>query len=201
MKNWLTSLSLVIISSFLLILIWVIYSVFMLHNVSIYSENGPLEALQAILLAFSCIIFLTPLVFQKDPEKLILCFCSLLCYSFMVRELDIERLNVHNFLKIIGSGVGRNATLAVAFTSLIVYAATKFSYYKQACFYFVRSKSGIFLLSGGLFLIIGGVFEKSHSIMYNVLFEELFELFGYSLILLSAFAANDTTAHPARRKH
>jgi hypothetical protein len=153
-------------------------------------ENGPIENLQVVLLTISCIVFLAPIARKKEQEKLIHLFCFLLCCSFILRELDVERLDVPNVLKVLGSGVGRNTILTVAFMSLLFYTAARFSYYKKTIILFLRKKSGTLLMVGGLFLMLGGLFDKSDSIMYKSFFEEILELCGYCFILLSAFASN-----------
>ena len=189
MKNWLQLLC-VLSSFFLAFVVWSAHSVFMLGNEAIYGENGPLEALQALILAISCIVFIVPVALKKERDKLILLFCSLLCVSFVLRELDVERLDVHSAVKFLGSGVGRNTMLTVAFMALFAYAAFNFSYYKKESITFLKSKPGVLLMLGGLFLWVGNLFEKRYSIMNNVFFEEILELCGYYFILLSAFAAN-----------
>ena len=78
----------------------------------------------------------------------------------------------------------------MAFTVIVSYAAFRFSDYINAGVSFIRSKSGILLLSGGFLLIIGDLFEKISSINHHVYWEELLELFGCCFIFLSAFAAN-----------
>lgn len=190
MRNWCNASYFILLGLFLVVTLWSAHEVFMLDNVAIYAENGPLEVLEAILLAMSCIVFLVAVVFQKQPARLLCLFCAVLCYSFVVRELDVERLNVHRYVKFLGSGVGRNTTLAAAFTAILVYAGFNFSCYKKAGMQFLKSRPGISLMVGGLFLLLGGVFEKNHSIVHNAYFEEIFELIGYVFILLSAFAAN-----------
>lgn len=197
MKNWFNLLCLVILGSLFAVILWSAHSVYVLGNVAVYDENGPLENLQAVLLAISCIVFLAPVVMQKESEKLTLIFCSLLCYSFAVRELDVERFNVPEVVKFIGSGIGRNISLVVGFTILVMYAGFKFSYYKKIGILFLRSRPGILLMAGGLLLVIGDVFEKRH-FLHHAFFEELFELLGYVSILLSAFAANCKTALSAK---
>jgi hypothetical protein len=172
------------------VFLWSAYSVFILNINTIYAENGPLENLQSILLAISCIVFLAPIALKREQEKLILLFCSLLCCSFVLRELDVQHLDVPSALKFIGSGVGRDTILTVAFMALFCFAAFRFSYYKKASILFLGSKSGILLMLGGLLLIVGNLFQKSDSIIHNVFFEEAFELCGYCFILLSAFASN-----------
>lgn len=190
MRSWFGALSVVTMGAFFVLFLWTAHSVFILNITSIYAENGLLENTQVILLAISCIVFLIPIALEKKPEKLILLFCSLLCYSFILRELNFESLDVPNAIKFISFGVGRNITLTAAFIALFSYAAFRFSYYKNAGVSFIRSKSGILLMSGGLFLIVGDLFEKRSTIIHHVYWEELFELCGYCFILLSAFAAN-----------
>ena len=190
LRNWFGALSVVTMGAFFALFLWTAHSVFILNITSIYAENGLIENIQVILLTISCIVFLIPLATEKKPEKLILLFCSLLCYSFILRELNFESLDVPNAIKFISYGVGRNVTLTVAFVALFSYAAFRFSYYKNVSIYFIRSKSGILLMVGGIFLIVGDLFEKRPSIIHHVYWEELFELCGYCFILLSAFAAN-----------
>lgn len=189
MTNWSKSLCFVMVAAFLAILLWSAHAAFVLDNVAIYDENGPLETLQAILLAISCLVFLAPVVLKKGREKLILLFFSLLCYSFSLRELDVERLNVHDAVKFLGSGIGRNTTLAVAFMAILVYAGFNFSYYKRAAILFIKSRPGILLLIAGLLLFMADLFEKSHSLSHNAFYEEILELCGYFFILASALAA------------
>jgi hypothetical protein len=93
-------------------------------------------------------------------------------------------------IKYIFSGVFRNISITMAFIVLFFYAAFRFSYYIDASVSFIRSKSGILLISGGIFFIIGDLLEKSSSIIHHVYWEELLELCGCCFIFLSAFAAN-----------
>jgi hypothetical protein len=190
LRSWFCALSAVILAAFSVLFLWTAHSVFILDNTDIYVENGFLENIQAILLVISCIVFLIPIAVDKNSEKLILLFCSLLCYSFILREVDFDELDVNDTIKYIFSGVFRNISIIVVFIVLFSYAAFRFSYYKNASVTFFRSKSGILLITGGIFFITGDLFEKSSSIIHHVYWEELLELFGCCFILLSAFAAN-----------
>jgi len=188
-ENRFDLLCLVICVFLFAVVLWSAHAVYVLGDVAVYDENGPLENLQAFLLAISCILFLVPVVMQKNSEKLLLTFCSLLCYGFVLRELDVERFDVPEVVKFIGSGIGRNISLIVGFTIIVIYAGFRFSYYKRAGILFLKSRPGILLMAGGLLLVIGDLFEKRHFI-HHAFFEELFELSGYVSILLSAIAAN-----------
>ncbi|MBC7901920.1 MAG: hypothetical protein H7Y27_00795 [Gemmatimonadaceae bacterium] len=154
--------------------------------------------MQAILLVIGCIVFLVPVALHKESGKLILLFCSLLCYSFVVRELDVELLNVPAAIKFLCSGVGRNTTLAVAFSAMLLYALSRFSYYKKAVVLFLGSLPGILLMLGGVLLVVGDLFEKRYSLGHHVFFEEFLELSGYVSLLLSSLAANSGLTRRSR---
>lgn len=172
---------------FLGLFLWSAYRVFIYDQAEIYAEHGLLENMQAIILAVAMLAFLGPAVFENRSDKLILLFCALLCYSFVLRELDVKRLDIHEMLIFIGSGVGRKVTLAAAFIAIAAYASFRFTYYKNAAVRFLRSWPGILLMMGGGFLLIGEFFEKNQLIIHHAFFEEISELFGYICILLSAF--------------
>jgi len=190
MRNWFNVSSYVLIGAFCALALWAVHDVFIVGDATIYAEDGFLEILQAILLGIGCLVFLAAVASRQEPGKLIFLFCSLLCYSFVVRELDVELLNVPQVVKFIGSGIGRNASLALAFGAMLIYAVANFSYYKKAGLQFLKSKAGILLMLGGVLLQVGDLFEKNYALQHHVFFEEFSELSGYVLILLSALAVN-----------
>jgi hypothetical protein len=170
--------------------IWATYSVFALGRIQIYAENGPIEFIQSCLLALACAIYLVTLLVQKRPDKLILLSCSLLCYGFVVRELDVETFDLPRVLILIGSGVGRNTTLTTAIVAIGLYAVLfDFTYYRKAAAAFARSRPGILLMTAGLFLVIADLIEKSKPMAHHAFAEEMVELFAYVLILLSSIIA------------
>lgn len=190
MRNWFNLSSYLLIGAFCALALWSAHDVFILGDAAIYAEDGFLETLQATLLGLGCLVFLAPFASRGEPGKLIFLFCSLLCYSFVVRELDVELLNVPEVVKFIGSGIGRNVSLALAFGAMLIYAVANFSYYKKAGFQFLKSRAGILLMLGGVLLQVGDLFEKNYALQHHVFFEEFSELSGYVLILLSALAVN-----------
>ena len=58
-----------------------------------------------------------------------LVFFSLLCFSMVLREVDVENLNVIDDLKFIGHGVGRNTMLTIGFVAIVIYALLDYKYY------------------------------------------------------------------------
>ena len=170
---------------------WAAYCVFVNGHVHIYAENGLIENIQASPLAVACAVYLATVALEKRSDKLILLFCSLLCYGFVLRELDIEKFDVPRALVFIGSGVGRNMTLAVAVAGICLYAAlTDLPRYRNTVAKFLRSMPGVLLVAGGVFLIIGDLIEKNKMIANAVFAEEMAELLAYVLILLSSIAGN-----------
>jgi hypothetical protein len=88
------------------LLSWSAYAVFVSNHPAIYAENGLLENAQAILGAIACLVFLASTALEKRSDKLILLSCSLLCSSFVLREVDVDQLAVHDALMLLGSGGG-----------------------------------------------------------------------------------------------
>jgi len=171
--------------------VWATYSVFVDGYVQLHAENGLIENMQAYLLVAACGIYLATLALEKRSDKLLLLSCALLCYGFMLRELDVETFDIPRALVFIGSGVGRNTTLAVAIAAICLYATVAdLVHYRKAAAEFLRSRPGVLLMAGGVFLIIGEFIEKSRLVPQRVFFEEMAELFAYVLILLSSIAGN-----------
>lgn len=189
MKNY--SLNMVL-SSLLLISLcvsfigWLSYIVFQENGVHVYAENSVIENIQAYLLAIASSVYLMTAIFEQRSDKLIIVFCSVLCLGFLLRELDVERFDIPYALILIGSGTGRNVILTAAIVVILGCAAFRFSHYKAVSARFLKSRSGQLLIAGGVFLLVGQFFEKHHSIAHHVFLEEIHELFGYFLILLSS---------------
>lgn len=181
------------------------YSLFVEGNVNVYAENGILETLQAVLLALSCLMFLATAIWEKGTGRLVVLFCALLCYGFVLREVDVETLDIPDLLILLGSGSGRNLSLGIGLILLCLCALfAGFRAQLRCGLDFARSHAGL-LLSGLGFLLLGDVFEKQvlGSIPHHVFFEEMSELLGDVMILLSAVASGSflqREAAAARRK-
>ena len=168
------------------------YSLFVEGNVNVYAENGILETLQAALLALSCLIFLATAIWEKGTGRLVVLFCALLCYGFVLREVDVETFDIPDLLILLGSGTGRNVSLAVGLILLCLCALfAGFRAQFRLGLAFAHSRAGLLLLSGLGFLLLGDVFEKQvlGSVPHHVFFEEMSELLGDVMILLSAVAS------------
>jgi hypothetical protein len=181
----------VIISACLGLSIWSAYAVFQHQLTSIYAENALLENLQASLLSAAGLLFLANATLTQRPDKAIMLFFSVLCLAFVLREVDVERLDVASLLILVGSGTGRTILLFLAFLAIVVYSLLHFSYYQKAALAFARSKPGRLLMVALVFLIAGEAFEHAgHIFEHHQFYEEALELWGYSFILLSSCFAN-----------
>lgn len=151
-------------------------------------EHGLMENVQAALLIMTFFVYLMLAIFSKEKSKLIFLFFALLCYSFILREVTLWKLDVPNFLKLIGSGVGRDVSIGAAFVIIIVYALKNFNFYKQASIDFLRVRTGVLLSLTLLLLLVGAYFDKKTAIVFHQYYEEISEFFAYVLFLLSALA-------------
>mgnify|MGYP000061139748 FL=1 len=185
----------IVLTIFIGIFCWFGYSVYLLDQTSIYAENGPLENIQVFTLISSCLVFLLPVLHQKREDKLVLLFFSFLCFSFILREIDVEHFDIPIFFKTIGSGIGRNIMLATGFIGMATYALLNIAYYKILTRVYLLSIEGILIIMAGILLYIGDYFEHYKLIQHHVFLEEIFELSGYVLILLAALILSKNKLH------
>lgn len=175
---------------FLLINIGCVYLVFLKGNHHIYQENGHMENLQAVLLVISCIIFLMHLPFVEKHQSVVLLSCALLCYSFLLRELDVDDFEIPYFFIVIWSGIGRDIILSAACIVIAIYGGFNFKYYKGKIIFYLFSGLGILLLLCAAFLLVGSLFDhKIINVSYCKFYEEILELNSYYFILLGALVA------------
>jgi len=185
-KDYINKRNIMIIMIFLGLLSYIAYSVYVLNQTSIYAENRLLENAQVFILALAGLIFSAPVVYQKRTDKLLLLFFAFLCLSFILREVDVEDLNIPNILKYIGSGIGRNVLVVAGFVGILSCAIYNLTHYKTVLRNFVLSIDGVLMITAGMLLFLGEYFEDAHSLSHNVLLEEALELLSYVLILLVA---------------
>lgn len=159
--------------------------VYVFNNTTLYGENNRLENLQALILAISSITFFVMAFRGKRNDRLLVLFFSLLSFSFMLRELDIERLELPQIIIFLGSGTGRDALMGLGFTALVLAIIVHRNDYNKILRAFLYSPVFRLLTLSALCLISGDIFEES-SLTFHVYFEELAELLGYLFLLISA---------------
>jgi len=153
----------------------------------LHEENGVLENIQVILLALTILVFAIQLYKRKDSHPVFSLAGAFLCIVFILRELDVEELDVPQIFILLGSGTGRNILMAALGILLAVYALKNQHSIRQFLPAFFFETSSLTILMGMLFLVFGGLFDKNIiETEYYQFFEEIFEVTGYFLIFAGA---------------
>ncbi|MEA3469386.1 MAG: hypothetical protein U9R57_14330 [Thermodesulfobacteriota bacterium] len=182
----------ILISSLLLIGcfdLFIAYQVIGLKASHLHAENGFLENLQAVLLVLSIVVFLSQLFLTSKYNRIFPLGGAFLCFAFLLREIDIEDLDVPAIIIFLGSGTGRNVMVALLATVLIVYAVIHFHEIKNDIPAFFIEKSSLTILVGLILLVSGGVFDKKIHLAHYQFYEEIIEVTGYYLVFTGAVMA------------
>ena len=163
----------------------------------IFSESGIIENAQWILIVCAMFVYLIAAFNDSlKSKRMIYFFLASLCYLFLVREVDFEKLNLPSYIEMFLYGKGRAITVAFAMAIPIICATMKFNHYKKESVNFLFSKEGVFLFFGGILLGLGSLFEHQSARFIgptgSELLEELSELWGYAVILFAATTSAKT---------
>ncbi|MFT5904916.1 MAG: hypothetical protein ACI9E1_000505 [Cryomorphaceae bacterium] len=161
----------------------VLYQVLKLGNSPIIDENNLVENLQVICYLFSAVILLINALRVLKLAKWLNLFFGVTCLSFVLRELDVEELNVPDLFILLGSGKGRNIMFIVAFVALFFVFFKNYRYVLMGLKQLTRSPVVQLCLLGCFLLILGAVGDENDM----ELLEEVSEMNGAILIALSAF--------------
>lgn len=164
-----------------------IYPVFITDHPKLYNENGLIENLQALTLILTSILFLLNALKKNRNDRLFMLFFAWLTFSFFLREVDVEDFDLPSIIIFLGGhGVGRNTMLALGFLTIIFFYIKERKFYNPLIKKFALSFEGVLIIQSAIFLVCSDFFEKSHSLAYHQFYEELFELYGYLLLLIAA---------------
>ncbi len=153
----------------------------------LYQENGLLENIQVILLLLTMSFLFLQFYFRVNSHRFFSLAGLFLCLVFILRELDVEKLDVPQIIIVLGSGSGRNVLLVVLGLVLFVYAVRHIDAIRKLAQEYVYTISSLTVLMGFLFLISGGIFDKAIIVKeHNQFFEEILELTGYYLLFAGA---------------
>ncbi|MFK7830221.1 MAG: hypothetical protein AB8B57_10615 [Congregibacter sp.] len=155
-----------------------------MNDTSVHAENSLLENFQAACLA-SCVLAYLCLMPATQDQRLVFMAVALLCFSFLLRELDLERLNVPLFLQTLGSGRGRVLLLASLWISLIAYTLRSIDLKILSLEKVLRSRMFRLLAAAFGLLLVSALMDKNvFGLVHSRLFEELLEANAYLLIML-----------------
>jgi hypothetical protein len=156
-------------------------------NTDIIKEDHSLENNQVILLFISGLIYLWTLFHVQKGHKLFPCAGALLCLSFILRELDVEKFDLPQAIILLGHGLGRNILLICLWLLVIALFLRNYKHYMAIAVSLLKTRSALFMFVGGLSLIVGSLFDdRVFDVDAYQLYEELSELNGYYFILLAS---------------
>ncbi|MEI6891370.1 MAG: hypothetical protein V5783_04275 [Pontiella sp.] len=168
-------------------------TVFADEMVRVDLENGPLENLQVILLFLSAIAFLRPVYRAERSYRCVLLGGAMLCFSFILRELDVEDLAVPHWVISMGSGPGRDVLLGTGWVLVVGLSIKSFAALKQNLKSILFSRTTALIVSAGLVLFSGSFFDhKDNKTTMDQLAEEIIEGVGYGIFLLGAILSRST---------
>lgn len=151
-------------------------------------ESGCLEITQAVILTATLAIFIAALCRKGNKnEKWITLFLAVLCYAFILREVDFDKMGLPDALVFMLYGHGRTAAIVAGFAVALIGAALSFKTYVRSSLRLLFSKRGFLLAASCAMLWTGYFFEHHTKLETNELLEEFFELIGYILLLTEAY--------------
>jgi len=160
------------------------YDVLLFDHHEVHGENALLENLQALFLTLATALFLVPTASNIANKCLNKAF-ALLCFSFLLRELDLEHLGLPALLVQLGTGTGRTLLLA-ALWALVLYGFVRNVTHKP---YFLRQllRSYKFAVMAVVLVLlaISAVMDKELlPVTPARLYEELAETNAYFMMLV-----------------
>lgn len=149
-------------------------------------ESGGIENVQATL-CFLSVLWFAAASWKRAPgaERLFCAGLALLCFSFFMREVDVQEFNVPRWLKWLCSPAGRNLWLAACW---VVFGIVAFGHRRDLLRLsrrWLRSSPGHLLLATGGLFILAHLFD-AHVVPIAKsaarLWEEVIESNGFVLL-------------------
>lgn len=173
--------------------IMVIYEKITNHAIQLSVEGGMIENITAFGFLFPGILLLFRSLSKQNLELRLTQFFSVTCVVLFLREVDTEDLAVPYMIKLLSSGLGRNALFIIIYTIIIILTIKEekhqlFGKLLLCC----KSKIAQLVFLGCCFMLIGNQFENSG----NMFVEELLEMNGSLLILLASVVHLDYPIYP-----
>lgn len=167
---------------------WLFYAV-LVDGQELYRENGVMENLQALMLVSSCLFFGIYAISQKGRDRLLSLFFSLLCFIFLFRELDVDRMaSAPEILVFLMADNRGRALFVLAELVLLVMLAKDFRHFLTCRSLYLRSNLFLFLaLSAVLLLVFSNLFDRKWVRLHpQAFFEEITEVTAYYFLFMAA---------------
>lgn len=150
-------------------------------------ENGVLENAQVVLLFLGTLVFLVQSFAVAQGVRHLLWIGAWVCFTSILRELDIEEFALPQWVILLGSGKGRDILIVVGWLSLGTITIKSLPGLKGRILEIVRSRTAIFTVVAGIALFLGLLCDREViGGGHPQLFEEVSEVVGYFLLLLAA---------------
>jgi hypothetical protein len=163
------------------------YDVILFAHHEVHGENALLENLQAMFLGLATALFLVPTPANIANQCLNKAF-ALLCFSFLLRELDLEYLGLPALLVQVGTGTGRTMLLTALWTMVLYGFVHNVQDKPQFLRQLLRSYKFVVMAVVLVLLAISAVMDKELlPISPARLYEELAETNAYFMMLLVGF--------------
>ncbi|MBD2423902.1 hypothetical protein [Cyanobium sp. FACHB-13342] len=140
-----------------------------------------IELFQAVVLGISGLAFLFVAAQQPRSSALWTCTIAMACFAAMLRELDPELLRTETYFW--ANQFGRKVLYRFAIGCSVGLLAAAFALQRQQMRRFLDARLIVTWLAAIALMAIGSLFEKQG----QMLLEEIFELAGQLLVLLSAW--------------
>jgi hypothetical protein len=175
----LNRLSLAVITTLNLLTVYLVV-VFEVHH--LHDENHLFENLQVLLLCLS-VVASSLLLRGGNPDVFVWAGLALLSFSFLLRELDLERLPLPEFLQAAGSGRGRAGLLGGLWLTLGTAFLLRQSDKRGFLLWFMQSQVFAWLALALLPLLGSAAMDKELlPFAHPRLLEELFEINAYAFM-------------------
>ena len=154
-----------------------------------YRENGLMENLQALLLVMGILVFAFYGFSLQGRDRVLSAFFSLLCFIFLFRELDVDRMvDVPQILVFLMADNRGRAIFVLAELVLLVMLAKDFRHFLTCRSLYLRSNLFLFLaLSAVLLLVFSNLFDRKWVRLHpQAFFEEITEVTAYYFLFIAA---------------
>ncbi len=175
-----------------LLLLWLSLNLFIaaaygLGFTQLGKENGPLENAQVALLF---IAFLVALIKWRDDLgrrfQFLLWGAGLLAISFFLRELDLRRTGLSDWIIFFTSEKGRTWLTILLWLPMFYVVGRHFRWALDTVLCFTRSESFWLYVVAAIWLVGGAFFDKGIiATDHKYFMEEILELNGYGFFLLA----------------